>query len=235
MEPADKARGGPPADEARRRWASRILSVIGMLIVAGLLGGIGLIGFAYLEQSDKVEVLERKNEKILADHGAIGATFGQQAKEFEAQAQKFAQQTKKLESAIGSSYRQGFVAGQRVRSVPAVLQPLSRYAAVGILVPRQLPRELDPQRMRIGAEVDGYVVRWGNLALFASRIEQPSVWTRQALAGVTRVVKIGSRRVKRLTGPSGVIYAWRENATTYAVVAFPRLEPAARSIIASMR
>jgi len=86
-----------------------------MIIVAGLLGGIGLIGFAYLEQSDKVEVLERKNEKILADHGAIGATFGQQAKEFEAQAQKFAQQTKKLESAIGSSYRQGFVAGQRVK------------------------------------------------------------------------------------------------------------------------
>jgi len=89
--------------------------------------------------------------------------------------------------------------------------------------------------MRIGAEVDGYVVRWGDLALFASRIEQPSVWTRQALAGVTRVVRIGSRRVKRLTGPSGIIYVWRENATTYAVVAFPRLEPAARSIIASMR
>jgi hypothetical protein len=82
--------------------------------------------------------------------------------------------------------------------------------------------------------LDGFIVRWPRLALFASRLEPLSNWTRQAL-GARRRLRLGPHRVERLLGPSGVIYAWRESDVTYAVIATPTQEPAARTLITSMR
>ena len=208
---------------------------LALLCAAALVATVALMAVAYAQQTEKVEALEEENARIFDEHGAIGATFGEQSREFEEQRKRFQEQAKRLEAAITTSYRQGFAAGQRVHLIPAPLRPLSRYVGAGLLVPRQLPKELDPKRMRIDTQVDGYVVRWNKLALFASLTDPLAVWTRQALAGVTSSVQIGRRRVTRLTGPSGTIHAWRAKGATYAVVSFPSLEPAARRMIASMR
>ena len=214
-------------DSATRR---RGLLVPGLLLIvlAVLAAALALIGLAYVDQSDQVDALERENEKILQDHAKIGAAFGQQSK-------KLAEQSRKLDTAIRDSYRSGLLAGQRARTIPPALQPLARHAAAGVLVPRRLPPQLDPKQMRVSPEVDGYVIRWRRLALFASRSDQLSVWTRQALGGVKRSERVGQRRVTRFTGPVGVVYAWRERNVTYALVSFPGAERAGRSLIASMR
>jgi nitrogen fixation-related uncharacterized protein len=213
------------SDRRGRGW---LLPALLLILLAVVAAAVALIGLAYIEQSDKVDALEQENERILHDHETIGEAFGEQSK-------KLAAQEKKLDAAIRASYSAGLEAARRARSVPAALQPLSRYAVAGTLVPRRIPPQLDPRRMRISAEVDGYVIRWRELALFASRTDELSVWTRQALGGLKRTEKLGPRRVTRLVGPSGVIYAWRERSVTYALAAFPALEPAGRSLIASMR
>ena len=213
------------SDRRGRGW---LLPGLLLILLAVVAAAVALIGLAYIEQSDKVDALEQENEQILHDHETIGAAFGEQTK-------KLAEQEKKLDDAIRASYRAGLEAARRARSIPSALQPLSRYAVAGMLVPRTIPRQLDSRRMRISAEVDGYVIRWRELALFASRTDELGVWTRQALGGLKRTEKVGPRRVTRLVGPSGVIYAWREQSVTYALAAFPALEPAGRSVIASMR
>jgi hypothetical protein len=198
-----------------------LVTSLGLFLLALMAGTLALLGFGYIEQTKKVDDVEAENAHILDDHRAIG--------------KKFSEQSKLLESAIRSSYRQGFLAGQRVRGVPAPLQPLTRYAADGMLLPRRLPARLASRRIRVATHPDGYVVRWPSLALFASRTDPLSVWTRQALGGVRRGERVGGRTVTRLTGPNGVIYAWRERTTTYAVVALPSFDPAGRALIASMR
>jgi hypothetical protein len=220
---------------ARRRRGRRLLVGSALLVAAALVAAVALMAVAYAEQTEKVEALEDENAQILDDHGAIGKIFGEQAQEFEDQRKQFQTQARRLEAAVATAYRQGFAAGRRVDSLPAKLRPLARYVGAGLLVPRRLPSELDPRRVRLASHVDGYVIRWDRLAVFASQSDPLSVWTRQALAGVTRAVDVGRRRVTRLTGPSGTIYAWRSNDVTYAVVAFPSHDAAARAIIASMR
>lgn len=207
---------------------ARFWSVLALVVSAVMAGALALIGVAYVQQSEKVDELEVQNESILGDHKAIGQAFAQQSK-------KFVEQSKEVEAAIRESYGQGFVDGQRARGVPTRLSPLARYAALGMLVPRRIPSKLDAKRPTIATEVDGYEVRWRELALFASRSDPLTVWTRQALGGVARKSRLGAHRVTRLIGPSGVIYAWRENGSTYALIAVPRLENAGRSVIASMR
>ena len=202
--------------------------MLALVASAVMAGALALIGVAYVQQSEKVDDLETQNEQIVGDHAAIGQTFAQQSK-------KFVQQSKEVEAAIRESYGQGFLAGQRARGVPTRLSPLARYAALGLLVPRQIPSELDAKLSKISTEVDGYAIRWHELALFASRSDPLSVWTRQALGGLVSRTKLGSHRVTRLIGPNGVIYAWRENRCTYALIAVPQLEAAGRSMISSMR
>jgi hypothetical protein len=104
---------------------------------------------------------------------------------------------------------------------------------VGFLIPRRVP-ERGEAKPTIRREVDGYIVRWRRLAVFASRLEPLSNWTRQSL-GELRSEKIGPHRVSHLIGPAGVIYAWRKGAVTYAVIAAPAEDSLARAMISSMQ
>ena len=206
----------------RRRW------LVGgaILALAIMAGTLSLIAFAYIEQSDKVEALETQNQEILDDHHAIGEAFAEQTK-------KLASQSRKLEEVVRSSYGQGYSAGREASQLPRAVRPLARHAAAGLAVPRRVPAALDAPP-RIKADVDGYAVRWPGLALFASRTDPLSVWTRQALGG-TQSRTLGPHRVRRLVGPSGVIYAWRKDDATYALIALPRFEPVGKTLISSMK
>jgi hypothetical protein len=206
-----------------RRW-----QVAGVLVsFAVLIGVLAVFGVAYARQSDRVEELQSQNDSILADHEAIGEKFA-------AQSERFAQESRKLEDALRSTYGQGFRAGQEAMRLPAALRPLARYAAAGFLVPRRLPPGSGERGPRLEKDLDGYAIHWRRLAVFGSRREPLRDWTRQALGGRQRL-QVGSHRVLRLTGPSGAIYAWRTGGATYAVLAVPEREPAARALIASMR
>jgi hypothetical protein len=210
--------------DRRRRWF-----VGGALLAFAVMAGtLSLIAFAYIEQLDKVEALETQNSEILDDHHAIGKAFAQQTK-------KLDRQSRKLEAVVRSSYGQGYVAGREASQLPSAFRPLARHAATGLFVPRRLPSALGSARPRIKADVDGYAIRWRGLALFASRTDPLSVWTRQALGGRVQPLKLGRHRVRRLTGPSGVIYAWRRDDATYALIALPRLEPVGRTLVSSMK
>lgn len=210
--------------ERRRRW----LTAGALLTVAAMAGTLSLIAFAYIQQSDEVEDLQAQNDAILGEHKVIGKAFAQQQK-------RLARQSKRLESALRSSYGQGFLAGQEAVRLPPALRSLARHAASGMSVPRRIPSTLSPRSPRIRAGIDGYEIRWSGLALFASRSDPLSVWTRQALAGPTSALTLGRHRVRRLIGPNGVIYAWRENGSTYGLIAMPRLESAGRALVGSTR
>ena len=201
--------------------------VVGVSVFALVAIAVVLVSLAYANQSSKVDELKEENERILGDHAAIG-------KKFAAQSREFSEQSRRLEEAIRSSFQQGYLAGRRTTTVPRALRGLERYAARGMLVPRRLPRLLNRARIRISTADDGYAIRWGALAVFASTDDPLSVWTRQALGGLKRTVRIRGRRVTRFVGPTGIVYAWREREATYALLAYPRLEGAARSLIASM-
>ena len=190
-------------------------------------GALSLIAYAYVQQSDEVDALEAQNEAILGEHDVIGKAFAKHAK-------RLARQSKRLESALRSSYGQGFLAGQQAARLPRSLRRLASQAASGMSVPRRIPSALDRSRPRIRTSADGYAVRWRGLALFASRSDPLSVWTRQAIAGGAETTRIGRHRVRRLVGPNGVIYAWREAGSTYGVIAVPRLEQAGKRLVASM-
>ena len=200
------------------------------LVVSGvavaLLAVLVLLAVAYARQSGRVDDLQAQNESILNDHHAIGQQFAKQSTRFTKEAQK-------LEKAVQSAYSRGFRAGQQTASLPPPIRSLGGHAAAGFLVPRGIPGGTgsDP---RVQRNLDGYIVRWPRLALFATRLEPLSNWTRQALGERYRL-RLGPHRVERLLGPSGVIYAWRESGATYAVIATPTQEAAARTLITLMR
>ena len=208
----------------RRNW--RGAAVLGAFAV--VLGALALLGFAYAQQSEQVDAVENENQEILGQHEAIGATFAKQS-------EKFTEQSRRLQEALRAAYTKGFFAGQRVSSMPRALRSLARYASAGMLVPTRIPPGLEPDLPRIDADVGGYTLRWRGLALFASTVDPMSVWTRQALGATVRPTTLGSHRVRRLTGPTGVIYAWPERGATYAILTLPRFERAARTLVASMR
>jgi hypothetical protein len=191
------------------------------------MGALATLGAAYALQADKVDDLEAQNQRIFADHKAIGNAFTQQSL-------KLAETSRRLDQAVRKSFDQGFVAGQQALSIPRPLRALARQAASGILVPRKLPAALEAGDPSLEADLAGYTLRWRRLAVFASKLDPLRIWTRQALGGV-QTLELGRHRVRRLLGPSGVIYAWRERGTTYAVLASPKLDGTARSIITSMR
>ena len=206
-----------------RRW--RLAGAIALFAV--LIGALALLGAGYALQAEKVDDLEAQNDRILSDHESIGAAFTKQSL-------KLAETARKLDLAVRKSYDQGFVAGQQALSIPPALRVLARLAATGMLVPRELSPALEPKRPSIDVDLTGYTIRWRQLAIFASKLDPVRVWTRQALGGVDRLT-LGRHRVSRLVGPSGVIYAWRERGTTYAVLTASRLDGVARALIFSMR
>ncbi len=85
-----------------------------------MLGVVGLLAFAYAQQSEQVDAVETENQEILSQHKALGATFAKQS-------EKFAEQSRRLQEALRATYAKGFVAGQRVSSMPRALRPLARY------------------------------------------------------------------------------------------------------------
>ena len=208
----------------RRNW--RVAAVLAAFAV--MIGVLALLAVAYAQQSEQVDAVENENQEILSQHEAIGATFAKQS-------EKFVEQSRKLQEALRAAYAKGFLAGQRVSNLPPALRPLARFASAGMLVPTQMPLGLEPDRPRIDTDLGGYTLRWRGLALFASTVDPMSVWTRQALGSTPQPTLLGSHRVRRLTGPSGVIYAWPERGATYAVLTLPKFERAARVLIASMR
>ena len=208
----------------RRNWRGAAV----VTAFAVMVGVLALLAFAYAQQSEQVDAVETENQEILSQHEAIGATFAKQS-------EKFTEQSRRLQEALRAAYAKGFFAGQRVSSMPRALRPLARYASAGMLVPTRIPPGLEPDRPRIDADVGGYTLRWRGLALFASTVDPMSVWTRQALGATTQPTTLGSHRVRRLTGPTGVIYAWPERGATYAILTLPKFEGAARTLVASMR
>lgn len=214
-----------PSDGSRR--SVQVLSTAGIVLAVVLVVGvITLLAVEYARQSERVDDLEAQNETILSDHGTIGHQFAEQSKRFD-------QEARKLERAVRSAYARGYRAGQETASLPPSLRSLGGLAAAGLLVPRRVPAN-GAVKPTIRQELDGYTVRWRQLAVFASRLEPLNNWTRQSL-GQLRGEKIGRHRVSRLVGPAGVIYAWRTEAVTYAVIAAPAEDSAARAVISSMR
>jgi hypothetical protein len=197
-----------------------------VLAVGIVVAVISILAIEYARQSERVDDLEAQNEGILSDHGAIGHQFAEQSKRFD-------QEARKLERAVRSAYARGYRAGRETASLPPSLRSLGGLAAAGVLVPRRVPAKGE-SGLTIRQEVDGYTVRWRRLAVFASRLEPLSNWTRQSL-GELRREKIGPHRVSRLVGPAGVIYAWRKGGVTYAVIAAPAEDAVGRAIISSMR
>jgi hypothetical protein len=212
-----------PRRARRRRWV-----VAGALLVLCLLAGtLALLAVAYVQQSNKVDDLESQNRQILVQHVAIGAKFAEQSKRLE-------QEARRLNGALKSSFQQGFREGRAVARLPLPLRPLARYAEVQILIPRRVPPQL-PARPRVETHLDGYALHWPGVGAFASTTDPLTVWTRQAIRGIARSVRLGGHRVERLLGPSGLILAWRERGCTYAVIAVPKREGAARALIRAMR
>src|SRR5919106_4508873 len=194
--------------------------------VALLLAVLALLAVAYARQSERVDDLQAQNESILDDHHAIGQQFAEQST-------RFTNEARKLEEAVQSAYGHGFRAGRETASLPPSLRSLGGHAAAGLLIPRRIPGGTGSEP-RVQRNLNGYIVRWPRLAVFASRLEPLSNWMRQAL-GERRRLRLGPHRVERLLGPGGVIYAWRESGVTYAVIATPTQEPAARTLITWMR
>jgi hypothetical protein len=217
----------PAGTEDRRERGRRLWVGASLLVFALMSGALALIAVAYVQQSDEVDALEEQNEAILGEHDVIGKAFAQHA-------EKLARTSKRLESALRESYGQGFLAGQQAAQLPRALRPLARHAALGLSVPRRVPTAVADAKPQIRTGVDGYDVRWRGLALFASRSDPLSIWTRQALAGSVATQRIGTHRVRRLIGPNGVIYAWSKGGSTYGVIAVPRLESAGRQLVTSM-
>ena len=216
---------GEPSDGSRSNVQGLATAGIALALVL-FVGVVALLAVEYARQSERVDDLEAQNESILSDHGAIGHQFTEQSKRFE-------QEARKLERAVRSAYARGYRAGRETANLPPSLRSLGGLAAAGLLVPRRVPAN-GAGEPTIRRELDGYTVRWRRLAVFASRLEPLNNWTRQSL-GELRDEKIGSHRVSRLIGPAGVIYAWREEAVTYAVIAVPAADSAARAVITSMQ
>jgi hypothetical protein len=218
---------------AEAEAVTRSLSLPLVLIAFGLVtlllsAGVLVTYFAYDRQASKVEDLEGTNQKIQMEHLAIGGLIQKQQKTL----------TKEITRAQSNAARQftrGFQAGKRADNLPRTLRPLEGYVSRGLRVPRAIPGDLSPSA-RIGKRKDGYTLRWTQVSVFASKTKPLSVWTRQGWPGYKKRVTVGGRRVFRIVGPYGVMFAWREHGDTYAVLSYPqkRWETTARRLIRSM-
>jgi hypothetical protein len=167
-----------------------------------------------------VEQVQAENAKIEHDHMAIGT--------------QFAQQSARLNDALRAmnrAYGQGFNAGHKAATLPRPFAKLQRSVRQGYVVPVAIPRGLSRAKPAVKRGAHGYTIRWGGLALFASDREPLRDWTAKAWPGTQRRVQIGRRTVRRMVGPFGTVYAWRERNKTYAVVALPRSEKSVSPLI----
>ena len=102
--------GQSPPDVRRPGLLARVLRAVAVAgIVLGvvlLLGALAVFLVAYERQSDRIAALQEQNESILGDHHAIGAQFAEQS-------DRFAEEARKMEEAIQSSYGRGYLAGRR--------------------------------------------------------------------------------------------------------------------------
>jgi hypothetical protein len=217
----------PVAVEPHRGRRGPWLVAGAFFLLAVMTGTLSLLAFAYAKQSSRVEELQAQNQDILGQHVAIGAVFAEQSK-------KLRLQSRKLEGALRSSYVNGFRAGEEAARLPRPLRPLAQFAAAEILIPRRIPPQLS-KTPRLETHLDGYALQWRGVGLFASTSDRLEVWTRQAVGGVVRTVQLGSHRVKRFVGPSGVIFAWRERGCTYGAISLPEREAATREVVRTMR
>jgi hypothetical protein len=208
--------------ELRRRRTVLLALVVLPLTVLALAAAVAVVYFAYDRQSDRIAELETENTKIESDHSAIGAQFAQQSRELERTLKR-----------VDQAYAAGFRAGRQSR-LPPRLRPLEAFAASGFLIPRRVPRPFAGRRLVTRRDANGYVLRWGGVALFASGRDPLSVWTRTAWPGSRRTVRIGRRQILRFWAATGVTYAWSEGGRTYAVLAMPRRDQAARQLITTL-
>jgi hypothetical protein len=226
-EGAESRRGGSAEAEVTRSLSLPLVLIAFGLVTLLLSAGVLVTYFAYDRQANKVEDLEVTNEKIQMEHLAIGGLIQKQQK-------IFTKQMSRARSNAARQFTRGFQAGKRADNLPRALRPLERYVSRGLRVPRTIPGNLSTAR--IGTRKDGYTLRWTQVSVFASKTEPLAVWTRQGWPGYKKRVWVGARRVFRIIGPYGVMFAWREQGDTYAVLAYPqkRWEETARRLIRSM-
>jgi len=196
-----------------------VAALIATLALA-LLFGLGAITYAaYNRQADRVEQVQAENAKLEHDHHLIGAKFAEQS-------ERLAEQSARLKAAVvalNGAYRRGFTKGRRATTLPAQFRALAPSVQQGYLVPVAVPTKFSGAP-KVSRTPHGYTIRWPNVALFASDRESLSEWTSKAWPKTARDVTIGPRKVRRIVGPYGTVYAWRERSKTYAVVARPRAD-----------
>ena len=157
------------------------------------------------------------NAKLEHDHHMIGEKFAEQS-------ERLAEESARVKAAVAAlnrAYSSGFTKGRRSTTLPAPFRKLVPSVRQGYVVPVSVPRQLKA-KPGVRRTPHGYTVRWPNVVLFASDREPLSEWTSKAWPGTGKQVTIGSRKILRMVGPYGTVYAWRERNKTYAVLAKPR-------------
>jgi hypothetical protein len=189
--------------------------------LAALFATVAVVAYlAYDRQSNRVEKVQAENAKIEHDHMMIGTAFAQQSARLNDALQ-----------AMNHAYGRGFNAGHKAATLPRAFAELQPSVRQGYVVPLAVPRGLSRAKPVVKRGAHGYTIRWGGLALFASDREQLRDWTAKAWPGTQRRVRMGQRTVRRMVGPFGKVYAWRERNKTYAVVALPRSVELVSSLI----
>jgi hypothetical protein len=179
---------------------------------------------AFDRQSSRLDKIELRSRQDVQDHQAIQT--------------KFAQVDRRINRAISlaqGAYAHGFLAGQQAATLPARLRTLAAYAQRGYLVPRRLPKPLSAARPKIGTARAGYSIRWRGVEVYASSRDPLRAWTRQAWPGGIHSSSVAGRRLLRMMGRPGIIYAWRDRKRTYGVITFPSTDPLARAVVGAMR
>ena len=199
-------------------WTLALVLTAFAMMALGLISATVVTYLAYDRDSDRVEQVAAENRSIAEEHAALGA--------------KFAEQTRKLNEALAAARR---AANPPRAPVPPKLGALEPYARNGFLVPRAIPAPLSRQPVVVRGEPGGYTVRWRTIALFASVRDPLTIWTRQAWPRTLRTFTAFGRRIHRLIGPSGVVYAWRSGSGTYAIVAREPADDVALALVGVMR
>jgi hypothetical protein len=203
-----------------------VTALVAALALA-VLSGVAALGYAaYTRQSDRVEKVQAENAKLEHDHMMIGEKFAEQT-------QRLADQSAQLNAAVAAmnrAYKRGYSRGKRATTLPPPFRPLAPSIRQGYAVPLAVPTSLGANP-KVERTSHGYAVRWPTIALFASDSQPLASWTMQAWPNTRRDVQIGSRKVLRMVGPYGTVYAWRERNKTYAVVARPQADDLVRPLV----
>ena len=206
--------------EPVRANANFLLAALITALVLAVVFAIGAITYAaYTRQTDRVDKVQAENAKLEHDHHLIGAKFAEQS-------ERIAKQSAQLNAAVAAlnrAYRRGFKKGRRAGTLPTPFRELAPSVQQGYVVPVSVPRQLR-SKPGVRRTPHGYSIRWPNVVLFGSDTEPLSEWTSKAWPNTARTVTIGPRKVLRMVGPYGTVYAWRERDKTYAVLAMPNAD-----------